>query len=352
MNNNQAKKAIDNLIEKSRVHFYKPIQIAEILYQHRIKKELNLLDIEAYRNISKKWRDEVSVRLIGRKSTSSQKYQDNLFESNAIPPKILAELGDINLKSQGGVEAYIYTMIQIKFSELHSVADYIHNANPETFDLDEVVNTFTQTAGLKRSIDKVYEISVYALFATIVRYLRIEVTLKINNKDRAILSDFSVFVEDVLGVSASNTEVTVPANLYRVGATNAADRGLDMWSNFGPAVQVKHLTLTSEIVEDIVDGVAADKIIIVCLDIEKESISSLLKQVGWGTRIQGIITLDDIRNWYKLCMSEEHKENLGSTLLKDLCREFDAEFPSSSELRPFLLERNYKKNFPPGWRMQ
>ena len=32
---------------------------------------------------------------------------------------------------------------------------------------------------------------------------------------------------------------------------NAADRGLDMWANFGPAIQVKHLTLDESAVREI-----------------------------------------------------------------------------------------------------
>ncbi len=345
----EEKKALDSLIKKSRVHFYKPIQIAEILHHKRNGADIELSDLEQYRNISKRWRDEVSTRLIGRRSTSSQKYQDNLFENNAIPPNILAKLGSVNQESAGGVEAYIYYTMKEKFSELHSVATYIGTATPETFDLDEVVNIFTRTAGLKRSIDKVYEIAVYALFATIVRALRAEITLAIKNEDEEILADFNTFIKNVLGISANQTQLTVPANLYRVGATNAADRGLDMWSNFGPVVQVKHLTITPETVEDIAEGIAADKIVIVCLDAEREAIAVLLAQVGWGERIQGIITLSDLREWYLLCMSEKYREKLGVALLSDLRREFANEFPSGAELNPFIAERNYQQSFPVGW---
>ena len=55
------KKAIDSIIKKSRVHFYKPIQIAEILNRHRLQRGVDLLDLETYRNVSKRWRDEVTV---------------------------------------------------------------------------------------------------------------------------------------------------------------------------------------------------------------------------------------------------------------------------------------------------
>ena len=42
----EAKKALDLVIAKSRVHLYKPIQIAEILYRDRVHNDINLLNLE------------------------------------------------------------------------------------------------------------------------------------------------------------------------------------------------------------------------------------------------------------------------------------------------------------------
>jgi len=53
-----------------------------------------------------------------------------------------------------------------------------------------------------------------------------------------------------------------------------------MLTNFGPVIQVKHLTLTPETVEDIAAGIAADSIVIVCLDAEKNAILALVAQLG------------------------------------------------------------------------
>lgn len=41
----QAKAALDYVIKKSRIHLYKPIQIAEILYRDRVYKDINLFII-------------------------------------------------------------------------------------------------------------------------------------------------------------------------------------------------------------------------------------------------------------------------------------------------------------------
>jgi hypothetical protein len=50
-----AKAALDSLIIKSRVHLYKPIQIAEILHRDRVNGDIDLAKLETYRNPSKAW---------------------------------------------------------------------------------------------------------------------------------------------------------------------------------------------------------------------------------------------------------------------------------------------------------
>jgi hypothetical protein len=107
MNILEAKQSLDNLIRKARVHLYKPIQIAEILYKDRTENNIDINSLETYRNPSKKWRDDICVKFTGRTSTSSARYQDDLFNENAIPPKILNILSQENRAKNGIVEAYI-----------------------------------------------------------------------------------------------------------------------------------------------------------------------------------------------------------------------------------------------------
>ena len=94
-----AKSALDNIIKKSRIHLYKPIQIAEILYHDRVYGDIDLSNLETYRTKSKKWRDEISIILLGRKCTSSSRFQDDLFNSNALPPKLISVLESVIKKS-------------------------------------------------------------------------------------------------------------------------------------------------------------------------------------------------------------------------------------------------------------
>jgi type II restriction enzyme len=260
-----------------------------------------------------------------------------------MPPKLLKELGDINKKESGRIEAYIYSALRDRLENVYEVKGYIKKATPETFSLKKLVSLFESNPGLKRSVDKMYEILVYALFTAIVRALKVRVALKIGNPDKEMLKDFDSFIETVLGFMPESTEVVMTAALFRAGVANAADRGLDMWTNFGAAIQVKHIVLTPDILEDISDDISADRIVIVCLTSEKRAIEAVLKQVGWGSKIQGIVTIDDLDKWYRVCLSEKYKASLGAYLLRDVEREFEGEFPSSTEIEPFIKERGYDK---------
>ena len=81
MDNRATKRSLDTVIGKARIHLYKPIQIAEILYRDRVVGDIELKDLETYRMQSRKWRDEVCMRILGRSSTSSARFQDNLFDA-------------------------------------------------------------------------------------------------------------------------------------------------------------------------------------------------------------------------------------------------------------------------------
>ena len=288
MSLNAAKAKLDRVINKSRVHFYKPFQLAEILRKHREGRIADLSDIESYRSISKKWRDEVSEQLVGRASSSSAKYQDNVFDENACPPSALVALGKHNAAKNGEVDDYIYSMFSEKVAVINAIHSRIQSATPADFDLVTLIRTFESKPGLKRSIDKIYEITVYALFCTIVRALRLTVKLEVDNKERDLLQSFEHFLASVLGFPPGQTSMCHPAYLYRLGSTNAADRGLDIVASFGAAIQVKHLTLDGDAIADICDGLSAERIVIVCKDAEVSVVDAVISQLGLKDRLQGI----------------------------------------------------------------
>lgn len=340
-----AKTKLDALIKKARVHLYKPIQIAEILYRDRVYQDINIEQLESYRNPSKQWRDIVCRKFLGRTSSSSARYQDDLFNETAIPPNVLSALAYRNRQTDGAVEAYIYLCVGHKFSQLSKAILYCETHDRNHFNLLDFLDLFWKDAGLKRSIDKVYEIVVYALFSALVDSLDISLTVSMNPEKHHILLEFSDFAKRVIGLSANHTTSTTLAKLYRVGVTNAADRGLDMWANFGLAIQIKHLSLNEELAEGIVQSITADRIVIVCKAAEQKIILSLLNQLGWKSRIQDIITEHDLMVWYEKALRGQYHAQTASNVLKILKQEIQREFPITAHqvFQGFFEEREYHK---------
>ena len=255
--------------------------------------------MEDYRTKSKRWRDEICRPLLGRVCTSSARFQDDLFNDNAVPPIIINELSKENNRTGGAVESYIYRRFTSKHDQLSEALSYCLNADKNTFNVKHFIDSFWNEPGLKRSLDKIYEIIVYALFSTLVEVLNLKVEVSVDESHLDILNEFEDFSKKVMCLDFSNPKHISEARVYRVGVTNAADRGLDMYSNWGPAIQIKHLCLDVSLAENIVNSVSSYRIVIVCKDAEKDIILSLLTQIGWRGRIQSIITESDLINWYK-----------------------------------------------------
>lgn len=346
-----AKKALDKVIDKARVHLYKPIQIAEILYRDRVEQNITLSELTTYRTQSKKWRDVICIQFLGRTSTSSARYQDDIFNDNAVPPAILEKLGEENRAENGIVEAYIYRKFLQRFSQMSTGLDYCIIHDKSNFKLDEFLALFWHEAGLRRSIDKVYEIIVYSLFSALVEALEVAVEVRMNPEKIDILEEFADFSKSVMQLTPEQTTIKLKARIHRVGVTNAADRGLDMWANFGLAIQIKHLSLTEELAENIVSSVSADRIVIVCKAAEQKIIVSLLNQLGWKSKIQSIVTETDLLKWYERALRGKFADSIGDSVLQNLANEIQVEFPATDkrEFLQFMEKRGYDKLINQNW---
>lgn len=336
----QAKKSLDTVIEKGRVHLYKPIQVAEILHRDRVYGDIDLLQLETYRKKSKQWRNDVTIPLVGRKSSSSAKYQDDLF--NAIPPEVFYVLGQENRRTNGAVEAYIYNQFTNRHCQLNTALDLCLNGTVDNFNVKEFIDSFWNEPGLKRSLDKIYEIIVYALFSTLVEALKLEVIVTIGEDGLPLLKEFEDFSKKVMCIDSTTKQHIQEAKVYRVGVTNAADRGLDMYSNWGPAIQIKHLSLDVSLAESIISSVSSDKVVIVCKDAEKDVIISLLTQIGWRNHIQSVVTESDLIIWYEKALRGTYSAALGEKLLYTLAEEIAEEFPSVDTTPDIIKDRQYE----------
>jgi type II restriction enzyme len=335
-----AKKMLDSVIKKARNFFYKPIQIAEILYQSRIApSQTKPSELETYRNPSKQWRDTVTQRLIGQKCTSSQKFQDHLFD--AITPDALQVLSTDNVRLGGAIEAYIYTSLGKKLTLMSTALDYCTKSDKSTFQIRTFLGLFAGDSRLAKSTDKVYEIVVYALFVTLTDALDFSVKVQINQSRIDIIKEFEDFAYKILQVGPDRPFSENRARVFRVGVTNAADCGIDMYSTWGPAIQVKHITLDENRVEEIAGSIDSDRIVIVCRDSEQRVIASVLTQLGWKSRIQSIVTESDLVRWYEKALRGKYSQTLGDVLLEHMRTEIAREFPSLKDLPGFMKERKY-----------
>ena len=327
---NESIKKLNKLIQKSRLHFYKPIQIAEILFHHRTEKSINLNSLESYRNISKKWRDNVTSKLVGSISTSSQKFQDNIFDKNAISPHTLNELGKINEES-GEVEKYIYRLISLKFENLEKIVNLCKDK--KNFDLKKLIDTARNDNDLKRSIDKVYEVIVYSLMSELLKDLELNIKLEISSKK--IDEKYMKYNQSFLNF---DTKKKTTSKVFRAGVANAADGGIDLWSNFGWVIQVKHLNLDKETFKKIIKRQDCEKIIIVCREIDFDYKNELKKL---NNDKVSILNESDLIDIYKVVMQDNQ---LIDDFLHKIIKNLNEEFPmigNKNLIDKFFLSRGY-----------
>lgn len=122
-----------------------------------------------------------------------------------------------------------------------------------------------------------------------------------------------------------------------------------MYSNWGPAIQIKHLSLDVELAENIVNSISSDRIVIVCKDAEKGVIVSLLTQIGWKSKIQSVVTEDDLARWYEKALRGVYADRLGKKLLGTLVQEIAKEFPSLDNTPEIIQNRHYEKVMNSDW---
>ncbi len=250
MNIIAAKQSLDKVINKARVHLYKPIQVAEILYRDRTVKDINLSDLSTYRTVSKKWRDVVCKKFLGRISTSSARYQDDIFNDNAVPPNLLVDLGKENNIKKGIVEAYIYKKFAQRISQMSTGLDYCLTHDKSNFNLNEFLAMFWNEPGLRRSIDKIYEIVVYSLFSALVEALEVSVEVSLNPTNSDILKEFEDFASRVIQLSTKQTILLsdgVIRDANNAGAINAVTFFDVPAGNYWVALKTRnHLAVISE----------------------------------------------------------------------------------------------------------
>ena len=121
----EAKNRLDEIIRKGRADLYKPIQIAEVLNRSRLDASIDVTNLASFQNPSVHWRDEITIRFTGKRSTSSARYQHDVWNITAMPQDFLSVLDRENKRLRGAIERYIYRIYFERQQTIGHIIDYI-----------------------------------------------------------------------------------------------------------------------------------------------------------------------------------------------------------------------------------
>lgn len=324
-----ARAKLDHVIQLSRVEMYKPIQIAETLREITLNKSINPSQLETYRNLSRDLRNRVTLELIGKISTSSMRFQDDLWNSSAMPPEALSVLATANKKHQ--VEEYIYQHVYAKSAqmiEIRKVLDGIESV----LDIENIFDLY-DTPGLRSSADRLFEVFVLSVLQTQIEKSDFKFTLS-----GTLKSVKGVTGKKLISIAEGQGN---DLELAKIGHTNAADAGLDIWTNFGVVVSVKHYNLDAELLLKVLSDTPVGLLVIICESVSHVVENDLLKLSQ--NRPVVLITRKELFTDAELLLSNS---DYSKVFVDKLVSFYDKEFPLTVTLEEFMKKRNYKISSP------
>ena len=338
----EAKAKLDQVIGAARTDFYKPIQIAETLRQRRLGTGVVFAAPATYYNQSLGWRNEVTRKLTGKASSSSQQYQHAVW--SIVDPQALEFLNLENSTSgrEGMVERYVYDRYSSKQQLIIGVINYVAEANPQTFSLADLLDRFAAGTGMGSSIDRAYEAISYVLLRTAIQAAGVEVTRTvrwdIHDEAHQLLE---APLQAVAGMLKPGEAVVQPGRLFRGGDVNSADSGLDMWANFGTAVQVKHVAMNAAAIGQLLGKLDASEVVVVCKSITEGDRQVAVEKAAQNHKTLRIVQASDLVQWYDQLCASDGSDNWPSMVLGELTHVLQSEFPQAVRFAEFYAERQY-----------
>lgn len=324
----EAKEKLDHVISIGRVEMYKPIQIAEVLYRLRTVGQLEPLDKESYRVSSRHWRDSVTLELMGKVSTSSARFQDDIWNESALPPAALEALSNAN-RENGEVEVYIYSHIGDKINKVIGARSLLEQGASFN-NVKELLDRFN-SPGLTTSADRIFEIFGLAILETELRLCKATISIQVDSASLIKTESASKMLDLVVDYPESLT-------IQRLGHTNAADAGLDMWTNFGVSVSVKRRFVDLALLQQVLFETPFERVFIVCLDYDVWGTQEFLSERRNSGQRVSFLTLKDM---YSSVRGFGADKVIADRFHAAFLRVFDREFPLALTLKGFLSRRNY-----------
>jgi hypothetical protein len=334
MNLTSAREKLDRVIQLSRVEMYKPIQIAETLREFTLNKSIDPAKLETYRNLSRELRDRVTLKLIGKVSTSSMRFQDDLWNSSALPPDALSVLSTANSKHQ--VEEYIYQHVYLKSVQMIEIRKVLDNIK-EFKDIENIFKLFN-SPGLRSSADRLFEVFALSVLQTQIEKSDFTFTLSGNTS-----SISGVTGKKLISIAEGQGN---RLELAKMGHTNAADAGLDIWTNFGVVVSVKNYNLDKDLFRKVISDTPVGLLVIICEKVTNDVEKDLLKLSE--NRPVVLITQKELFDDAEMLLKKPYR---ASVFVHKLISFYDKEFPLTVTLEDFMKKRNYRimKSGMPNW---
>jgi hypothetical protein len=258
------------------------------------------------------------------------RFQDDLWNASAMPPEALNALANANSKHQ--VEEYIYQHVYAKSSqmiEIRKVLDQVQTLS----DIQSIFDLFN-TPGLRSSADRLFEVFALSVLQTQIEKSDFTFTLSGNSDSvKGITGKKLISIAEGQGNDLE---------LAKMGHTNAADAGLDIWTNFGVVVSVKNYNLDEDLFLKVLSDTPVGLLVVICETVSKNVEKELLKYSN--NRPVVLITRGELFEDAGTLLASS---DLAKVFVNKLISFYDKEFPLTVTLENFMAKRNYRIS-PPG----
>ena len=129
--------------------------------------------------------------------------------------------------------------------------------------------------------------------------------------------------------------------LAKIGHTNAADAGLDIWTNFGVVISVKNYNLDVELFQKVLSDTPIGFLVIVCETLSP-NLLKLYKNVSNGRSVMFITKKELYDDAENIFADKIRSKKFVARFLYF----YDSEFPLTVTLEEFMAERQYQVQLP------
>jgi hypothetical protein len=312
-----AKAVLNTLIEGDGVFCFQSLLIAELLRRDRIKGDVDFSNPSSFHASFHHWREKICPSLLGRSPTVKWYEVRGQFSGEIINTPVLAELGTINRRDGGAVEAHIYEKLSMLLAKVNAAGGALAVPSKSRRTVERFLTDF-HGPELRCELGRAYEVLAAAIVWAFSHYL------KQQGWDKA--EDLALNVP--LGLR-------LPLRLFRLATLGATD---------DPRLRIRHVCLSADRLPDCVPLGPRDQLLVICNAEQMLPITLILKQMRLLEPDGGVVCTSELLEWCALCFGRGRAATLGKSVIQAMSREFLRVFPvaSNDDVHRFLSGRGYQ----------